>query len=230
MTNPYAPKPFWERLKETGRLAKLAVRLTWRASPRLMLSILLLLVLQALLSPLELALSRVVLDRATFDMGLTTAPDALALMLPLTAWIALAAIALAVGQLIGPFTSTFQSLVGNRLTDYVTEQLLRAANRWQGLERFEDPSFADDLQIAREHAAHGGLELVVDGAQAIVFLVTAASLAWCCSGCSRWFQSCSSWQPCRRWLGTGSIKTARATTSMCRPLRHAVWSTAVMCS
>jgi len=177
MTDFYAPKPFRERLKETGRLAWLAVRLTWHASPCLTLSIILLLVLQALLSPLQLELSRLVLDSATFDLNLTTTPDALALRLPLPIWIALAAATLAASQLIQPFTSTFQSMVGDQLTSYVTEQLLRAANRWQGLERFEDPSFADDLQRARSHAARGGLELMVYGTQAVMELLSAASLA-----------------------------------------------------
>ncbi len=116
------------------------MHLVWRASPRLLIGILLLLMLQALLLPLQLALSRAVIDRAAFDLGLLTEMDSMAIQLPLLPWIGLAAAALALGQLIQPFSSTFQSLAGDRLTGYVTEQLSRAANRWQSLARFEDPN------------------------------------------------------------------------------------------
>jgi ATP-binding cassette subfamily B protein len=177
MFDARATMSFRQRARESLRLARLAVRLAWRASPRLTLGILLLLLLQAALAPLQLALSRAVLDRAALDLGLAAAPATFAARLPLPGWIALAAGALALGQLIQPFSNTFQSLAGDRLTAYVTEQLIRAANRWQGLARFEDPAFADDLARAREHAARGGLELLVYGARALVSLFTTAALA-----------------------------------------------------
>src|SRR3712207_4409100 len=164
------------QFKEAARLAGMAVRLAWRASPRLMLGILLLLVVQALLSPLQLALSRAVLDRAAFDLGLVTTLDPLAGRLPLATWIVLAAVAVAAGQLVQPFALTFQSLVGDRLTAYVSEQLVLAANRWQGLQRVEDPTFADDLERGRKQAARSGLELMLHGASAAVALITAISL------------------------------------------------------
>ena len=46
--------PFTQRMREACRLGWLALRLTWRASPRLLLGILLLLALQALLRSLQL--------------------------------------------------------------------------------------------------------------------------------------------------------------------------------
>ena len=177
MSIPSDSKPFMQQFTETRRLLWLAVQLVWRASPRLLVGILLLLMLQALLLPLQLALSRAVIDRAAFDLGLFTDLDSMAIQLPLPAWIGLAAAALALGQLIQPFSSTFQSLAGDRLTGYVAEQLIRAANRWQGLARFEDPGFADDLQRARKHAARGALDLMVYGGRAVVELFTATSLA-----------------------------------------------------
>ena len=177
MSIPSDSKPFMQQFTETRRLLWLAAHLVWRASPRLLVGILLLLMLQALLLPLQLALSRAVIDRAAFDLGLFTDLDSMAIQLPLPAWIGLAAAALALGQLIQPFSSTFQSLAGDRLTGYVTEQLIRAANRWQGLARFEDPGFADDLQRARKRAARGALDLMVFGGRAAVELFTAIGLA-----------------------------------------------------
>ncbi|MBI3974178.1 MAG: ABC transporter ATP-binding protein, partial [Chloroflexi bacterium] len=171
-----ANKPFGAMVSDVARLTRLAVRLVWRAGPRLLLIILLLIVAQAMVAPLQLALSKAVLDRAAVDLGVAAAPAPLAERLPLVAWIALTAASLAVGQLLQPFAATFQAIAGDRLTGYVTEQLMAAANRWRGLVRFEDPGFADDLTRARNQAAHGGLNLVVYGARAGVALFTAAGL------------------------------------------------------
>lgn len=177
MPEQRALKRFQARIRESCRLASLAMRLTWRASPRLVLNILLLLLLQAFFTPLQLILSKAVINRAADDLGFSSAHDAVAAQFPLGVWIALAAVSLAVGQLIQPFVSSFQSLAGDRLTGYVTEQLILAANRWQGLERFEDPIFADDLQRARDRAGRGSLDLLIFMARAGVSLFTAATLA-----------------------------------------------------
>jgi ATP-binding cassette subfamily B protein len=155
----------------------MAARLTWRASSRLLLGILLLLLLQSLLPPVELALSKAVLDRAALDLRLGGQPGALAARLPLGAWIALTAGVLAIGQLIQPFSRTLQSMAGDRLTGYFTEQIIRTANGWRGLARFEDPSFADDLRRVRSSGSRVGLEMLVYGAGAVLALFTSVSLA-----------------------------------------------------
>ena len=170
-------KPFRQHLQESSRLIRLAVRLAWRSSPRLALGILLLLVVQALLSPLQLVLSRAVIDRAALDLGLLTTAAGLVAQWPLAIWILLAAAGVAVGQLIQPFASTFQSMAGDRLTGYVTEQLIRAASRWHGIARFEDPALADDLERARGPAGNSGMSIMVYGAEIVVALFTAAGLA-----------------------------------------------------
>ena len=169
-------KPFRQNLQESSRLLRLAVSLAWRSSPRLALGILLLLLVQALLSPLQLLLSRAVIDRAALDLGLLTTAAGLVAEWPLAVWIILAAAGVAVGQLIQPFASTFQSMAGDRLTGYVTEQLIRTANRWHGIARFEDPALADDLERARDRASNVGMRLMVTGTELVVALFTAAGL------------------------------------------------------
>jgi ATP-binding cassette subfamily B protein len=136
-----------------------------------------LLALQALLSPLQLALSRALIDRAAAALQLAAVRDPLAARLPLGAWIALAAAGVAAGQLIQPFVEAFQSLAGDRLTGYVSEQIISAANRWQGLARFENPGFFDDLERARRHASQAGLNVVVFVARSILSLFTIVGLA-----------------------------------------------------
>ena len=170
-------RSFRRRLYESSRFAGLAVRLAWRASPVLLLAILLLLGLQALLSPLQLALSRAIIDRAALDLGLLSEAQGLVARWPLAAWIVLAAVAVVVSRLIQPFAVTFEALVGDRLTGYVTAQLIAAANRWQGLARFEDPAFADDLERARTQAATCGSDLILYGTRAALALFTAMGLS-----------------------------------------------------
>lgn len=164
-------------VRKTRRLLWLAVRLTWRASPPLVLGIVLLLALQAALPPLQLALSKAVIDRVALDFHLGGRAASLAASLPLGAWIALAACAVAVGQLLQPFSQTFQSLAGDRLAGSLSERMTRAANGWQGLARFEDPGFADDLQRVRHGADRMGLQILLGSASIVLHLATMAALA-----------------------------------------------------
>ncbi len=157
------------------RLSGLALRLAWQASPRLLVGIVLFMSLQALLRPLQLALSRIVIDRAALDLGVATQPDLLATELPLLAWIVASATALAVGQLLQSAATSFQDMAGDRLTGYVSEHVIRAVNRWRGLGRFEDPSFADDLERVRSHAALSGLTLLLFGGRLVTLVVAASS-------------------------------------------------------
>ena len=177
MSDSAESKPTLQGIQETARILKLAVRLVWRSSPRLLVGFILLLLLQALLVPLQLALTRVVIDRAALDLGLLENLDSAAALLPLLVWIGLTAAVLALGQLIQPFSSAFQGLAADRLTGYVTEQIIQAANRMQGLARFEDPDFADDLQRARKRSTRGALDLTLYVGRAAIELFTAGSLA-----------------------------------------------------
>ena len=87
------------RLRESSRLAALAVRLAWRAGALFVVGIVALLVVQAALSPLQLVLTRAVIDRAAVDLGLLADAGSFVARLPLGAWIVLAVVAVAVGQL-----------------------------------------------------------------------------------------------------------------------------------
>ena len=82
-----------------------------------------------------------------------------------------------IGQLIQPFATTFQSQAGDRLTGHITEQLIRAANRWQGLARFEDPRWVDDLERSQRYASQTGLRIMVHGASAVLGLFTVIGIA-----------------------------------------------------
>jgi len=155
----------------------LAAHLTWRAGPALVATSLLLIGIQALLQPVQLWLTRAVVDRAAFDLGvrLGVAADMVVMQLPLAAWIALAGASVAAVRVTLPLTASLQAVVSDRLTAYASEQLILAANRLRGLERFEDPNFADDLQRARAHSTASVL-LLWGGGRAVLNVVTIVAL------------------------------------------------------
>ena len=167
---------FGQGLASTARICWMTVKLAWKAAPVLLVGVLLLFGVESGLPPLELALSRAVIDRLAASVGRTAALDTVS-HVPLVVWIVLTLAVLALGQLIPPLTAMLQSWAGDRLTGYITEQLIEAANRWQGLARFEDPRFADDLHRAREGAARSGLDLVYFGAIVALALLTALGLS-----------------------------------------------------
>jgi len=154
---------FGQGLTGTAHTCWTTVKLAWKAAPLLLVGVLLLFGVESLLPPLQLALSRAIIDKLAAPVGRTAALDPLVTHVPLAAWIALTLAVVALGQLVAPLTALLQSRASDRLTGYVTERVMQAANRWQGLARFEDPCFADDLKRARE-AASRGVDLVYFGA------------------------------------------------------------------
>ena len=165
--------PFIRQLLETIHLCRVAFALTWRAHPILVAVTLMLLVVQAALPPLQLWFSQAIVDRISFDLALTTQASNLVHMLPLAAWIGLAAAAVGLAQFLQPLSGTLHVMAGDRITGFLTVELIRATNRWQGLARFEDPQLADDLKYARWHIEEGGgLEIMTYGTRALLALFT----------------------------------------------------------
>jgi ATP-binding cassette, subfamily B, bacterial len=177
MEHIFLAKSFGQKLVGTARLCWTTVQLAWKAIPVLLVSVLLLFAIEAVLVPLQLALSRAIIESLTALAGHTGAPDPTVHRVPLAIWIACALAVVALGQLIAPLIAALQSRASDRLTGYITEQVMLAANRWQGLERFEDPSFANDLHGAREFATRSGLSMIDYGSRIVLALLTALSLA-----------------------------------------------------
>jgi ATP-binding cassette subfamily B protein len=131
-------------------------------------------VLQAVLAPLQLLLIKGVIDRTVLDLGVRThTPEAFVLRLPFAGWIAAAALVIAAARLVQPLASTLQEMAGDRLGGYFEEQIIQATNRWRGLARFEDPRFADDLELVRSHAGDYSLGALLYGTRAAISLATA---------------------------------------------------------
>src|SRR5260221_12660517 len=167
---------FGQGLAGTARTCWTTVKLAWEAPPTLLVGVLVLFGGESVLASLQLALSRAVSDKLAASLGRTAGLDPLVTHVPLAAWIVLTLAVVTLGQLVAPLTALLQSRASDRLTGYVTEQVMQAANRWQGLERFEDPGFADDLKRARE-AANRGVDLAYFGAIVALALLTPLGLS-----------------------------------------------------
>ncbi|HKO24804.1 MAG TPA: ABC transporter ATP-binding protein [Chloroflexota bacterium] len=173
MQDKHVPKPFHRRFIELSRLAVLTIGLAWRASPGLTLGVLALVVLQAVLAPLQLLLIKGVIDRTVLDLGVRThAPEVFVLRLPLAGLIVAAALVIAAARFVQPLASTLQEMAGDRLGGYLEEQIIQVTNRWRGLARFEDPRFADDLELVRSHAGDYSLQALLYGTRAAISLAT----------------------------------------------------------
>ena len=170
-------RSFFKRAPETLHLCRLAVWLAWRAQPLLGSLLLLLFAVQAALPPLLLWFTQALVDRLTFDLGLTAQASDVVRLLPLGAWIGLAAAAVAFSQFLQPLSATFQVMVDDRITGFVGRELIRVANSWQGLARFENPQFADDLAHARRYVGGGGIDIMRTGEFAALSLLTAIGMA-----------------------------------------------------
>ena len=177
MVEKHRRRSFFQRVPETLQLCRLAVWLAWRAHPPLAVLTLLLLVLQAALPPVQLLFSQALVERLTFDLGLTAQIPDLARRLPLAAWIGLAAGAVALVQFIQPLSATLQSIASDRITGFAAGELMRTANRWQGLARFENPAIADDLAHARRYVRGSGITIMNYGTRAALAVFTAAGAA-----------------------------------------------------
>lgn len=97
---------------------------------------------------------------------------------PLAVWIAVAVGLIVSQQLLGPLFQSVRESARNMLTVHVHGEILAAVNRWRGLARFEDPSVAKHLAVARNHAAYGPVELIASGGQLTQALFSPSSWCW----------------------------------------------------
>ena len=148
-------------LTSTFTLWRRSLALIFQAAPRLTLAMALLMLLQAFLPVATLWASRGVVNAAARQLGLATGAAA-GQDLSLAGWVTLAAIFIVAGQLAAPAFQAAQHAASDRLTAFTNGEIIKAANRWRGLARFEDPTMADRLATARSYAASGLAGLVTD--------------------------------------------------------------------
>lgn len=168
--------PLRQRLRNMALLIRLGVALVWESSRPLTIVVFALMLLQAALAPLQLALTgitidsiaaRLVDDYAGSDWGRRFSP---------LAWILITAAILLLGQLLDPILTYFQTTLGDRTTVHVSGRLLEATNRWHGIERFENPRTLDDLKNAISRGGNLGVDLLLQAGPLVTWVLTAITL------------------------------------------------------
>jgi ATP-binding cassette, subfamily B, bacterial len=151
------------RLRSMLSLWRRAIALIFAAAPRPVTAMAVLMLLQAFLPIGTLWASRGVVNAAAQAIGLSGPATNAGAGLPLPSWIAIAVGLTVAQQLAAPLFRAAQQAAGDLITTHIGGALIVAANRWRGLARFEDPTFANHLGIARGEAAGNAVDLISVG-------------------------------------------------------------------
>ncbi|HEY9292098.1 MAG TPA: ABC transporter ATP-binding protein [Microlunatus sp.] len=165
---------FRTRAIESVSLFGLSVRMVWRVGPWLLIGLTGLLVLEAMVPPAQLRFTQQAVDDLTRALDLPGA-DPNAPGHPVL-WFGLLGAALLAGVLIGPISGLIQALLGDRLAAHLSRAVLQTCNSWPGLQRFEDPVFADDLAVTRTRTT-SALDVVNYSSRVVVSLVSVIGIA-----------------------------------------------------
>jgi ATP-binding cassette subfamily B protein len=163
------------QLGSTLSLWRRSLALVFAAAPRPVAAMAVLMLGQAFLPIGTLWASRAVVNAAARTFGLA-APATGSAGLPLSAWIAVAVAFIVLQQLLTSLFHAAQQAAGDLVTTHIGGALILAANRWRGLARFEDPAFANHLEIARGQAAGNAVDLVSYGGRFVQELFTAVAM------------------------------------------------------
>lgn len=164
------------RLRHMVYLIRVGFSLVWESSRSLTVGVFVLMLLEAALAPVQLALTGITIDSITARLVDGYAGSAWSNRLSPTAWILIAAMALLLRQLLQPILTYVQTTLGDRTTIHVGERLLETTNRWHGIERFENPRTLDDLKNAISRGGNLGVDLLMQAGPLITLILTAGSL------------------------------------------------------
>jgi ATP-binding cassette subfamily B protein len=168
--------PLRQRLRNAGYLIHLAVGLVWESSRGLTIAVFALMLMQAALAPLQLALTGITIDSITAHLVDGYAGSDWSRRFTPTAWILLSAATLLLNQLIDPILTYARTTLGDRTTVHISGRLLEATNRWHGVARFEDPRTLDDLHNAISRGGGIGVDLLTQAAPQVGVLLTSITL------------------------------------------------------
>ncbi len=170
--NALGDLPFRQRLRNMAHLLRLGLGLAWESSPPMAGLLFGLILVQSALAPLQLFLTGI-----TIDSIIGQTDNGGGARFGSTTWILVTAATIMLGQLIEPIRTYVQTMLGDRTTIHTGDRLLEATNRWHGVERFENPKTADDIERAGGRGVNVGVDLLMQGGPFIGFVLTAVTLS-----------------------------------------------------
>lgn len=173
---------FGSRLQELSRgtldYIKVFLRslpLLWQAAPREALFLSILLLLQGVLPGISIWINKQVVDTVAQKLGAEADTGFWSVPLLAIAWL----VAVFLQTLVSPWESAASSNLGEKLTARVNLKLMRKANSFGDLARFEDANFYDELQLIQEQAGqepYNLLSIIVRSSRGIFTTITAIIL------------------------------------------------------
>ncbi|RCJ18991.1 ABC transporter [Nostoc sp. ATCC 43529] len=130
--------------------------LLWTAAPKEMLFLIAVTLLQGILPAISVWITKLVVD--TVATALTSGKElGNAILLPLVAgWV----LALLLQTLLYPWLFALQGNLNDKLTAHISLLLMRKADTFPDLSRFEDSQFYDELQLLQEQVSYKPLNLL----------------------------------------------------------------------
>ncbi len=149
--------------------------LLWKAAPKQMLFLIAVTLLQGILPGLSVWITKLVVD--TVATALTSGKElGNTILLPLVAgWVG----ALLLQTLLYPWIFALQGNLNDKLTAHISLLLMRKADSFPDLSRFEDSQFYDELQLLQEQVNYKPLNLVenlVELGRSLVTLIVIVGL------------------------------------------------------
>lgn len=168
--------PLRERLRANRILIQLGISLAWESSRAMTITLFAMMLIQAALTPLQLFLTGITIDSIVAHPGGGVPGSGWSARFSPTTWILITAGTIMLGQLMEPVRTFVQTMLGDRTTVHTGDRLLAATNRWHGVERFENPKTADDLNLAGGRGVDVGVNLLMQGGPLVGFALTSVAL------------------------------------------------------
>ncbi|BAY77973.1 ABC transporter-related protein [Nostoc linckia NIES-25] len=162
-------------LKDYTRTLFHSLPLLWTAAPKEMLFLIAVILLQGILPAISVWITKLVVD--TVATALTSGKEfGNAILLPLVAgWV----LALLLQTLLYPWIFALQGNLNDKLTAHISLLLMRKADTFPDLSRFEDSQFYDELQLLQEQINYKPLNLLnnlVELGRSLVTLIVIVGL------------------------------------------------------
>ncbi|MBD6617651.1 ABC transporter ATP-binding protein [Komarekiella sp. 'clone 1'] len=159
-----------EPVREYTKALFRALRLLWTAAPRETVFMAIAILLQGLVPALSIWISKLVVDTVAAALTQNENLEQVSVVILVAGWIG----ALLLELLLNPWVEAAQGNINDKLTAHISLLLMRKADTFADLSRFEDSEFYDELQLLQKEVSYQPLNLLQNlsgGTQSLITLV-----------------------------------------------------------
>lgn len=144
----------------------------WTAAPRETVFIVTAVLLQGIVPALSVWITKQVVDKVAVALSQNQELGFVTFSSLVAAWVG----ALLLETLLSPWVGAVQGNLGEKLSAHINLLLMRKADTFPDLSRFEDAKFYDELQLLQQQVSHQPLNLIVNLAEGGKTLFTVVSM------------------------------------------------------